>query len=249
VTRVLAWDGCVNVRDLGGLPTDDGGLTRRGAVVRSDCVRRLSEAGWEALVAHGVRRVVDLRWPEELAEGPPCELPIEAVHVSLFGALDEEYGAELDARLAAVPEPAERIRRAYVEFLERFRPNFALAVAAVADAPAGGVLIHCAAGKDRTGLLAALLLRLAGARAAEIADDYAATEPALETLQGLWIDAAPDEAERDRRRMVARDGVPREAMLGVLADVDERFGGAQRFLLGGGLAERHLARVRERLRG
>jgi protein tyrosine/serine phosphatase len=248
VTRVLAWDGCVNVRDLGGLPTAEGSLTRHGAIVRSDSVRRLSDAGWEALVAHGVRRVVDLRWAEELADDPPRVLPLEVVHVSLLGRFDEAYGAELEARLARVSDPAQRIRRAYVEFLERFRPNFAHAVAAVADAPAGGVLIHCSAGKDRTGLVAALLLEIAGVPDDAIADDYAASEPALETLNERWIDAARDETERERRRVVSLDGVPCEAMLGVLADLRERFGGPERFLLGAGLPERQLARVRGRLR-
>ena len=246
--RVLAWDGCVNVRDLGGVPTEDGGVTRFGAIIRSDSVRQLTDAGWESLVAHGVRRVVDLRWHEELAEDPPRELPVEVVHVPLLGALDREYGDALDARVAAIPEPAGRIRLAYGDFLERFRPNFATAVAAIADAPDGAVVFHCAAGKDRTGLVAALLLRLAGAGAEAVADDYAATEPALEPLNERWIAAATDEAERRRRREIARDGVPREGMLGVLADLEARFGGAEAYLLGAGLAAGRLARVRARLR-
>ncbi len=61
-TRELVWDGCVNVRDLGGLPTEDGRVTRFGAVVRADNVRRLSDAGWEALAGYGIRRIIDLRW-------------------------------------------------------------------------------------------------------------------------------------------------------------------------------------------
>jgi protein tyrosine/serine phosphatase len=245
--RALSWDGCVNVRDLGGLPTADGGQTRRGAVVRADCVRLLSDAGWEALVAYGVRRVVDLRFPEELAEDAPRELPVEVVHVSVFGELDAEYGAELDRRLAAIREPAERIRAAYGEFLARRRQSFAEAVAAVADAPAGAVLVHCTGGKDRTGLVSALLLSVAGVPAEEVADDYAATAPALRVLDDRWIAAAPE--ERERGRTPNRDGVPREAMLGVLADLEERFGGVEEFLLGGGLAERQRGRVRERLLG
>lgn len=243
--RVLSWDGCVNVRDLGGLPTADGRLTRRGAVVRADCVRLLSDAGREALVSYGIRRVVDLRFAEELAEDASAELPVEVVHVSVFGELDEEYWAELKRRLGAIRDPAERIRSAYGAFLEHRRSSFAEAAAAVADAPPGGVLVHCTGGKDRTGLVSALLLSVAGVPADEVADDYAATAPALRVLDERWVAVAPE--EREHGRTPNSDGVPREAMLAVLADVEERFGGAEEFLLGGGLAERQLARVRERL--
>ena len=88
MTRTLAWEGLLNVRDLGGHPIEDGGETRWGAVVRADNVRRLTDAGWRALVDYGVRSVVDLRFHEELAEDPPRELPVDVVHVSLFGELE-----------------------------------------------------------------------------------------------------------------------------------------------------------------
>ena len=61
--RTLIWDGCVNVRDLGGIPTEDGGVTRSGDVIRSDNIGALTDAGWRALEGHGVVRIVDLRWP------------------------------------------------------------------------------------------------------------------------------------------------------------------------------------------
>jgi protein-tyrosine phosphatase len=244
VTRTLVWDGCVNVRDLGGLPLP-GGATRRGAVVRSDNARRLTEAGWQALVDHGVRTVVDLRWPEEIAEDPPAELPIEAVNVSLFGNLDRDYFKELDARVAPL-ETAERVRETYLEFLELYRSNFAAAIAAVADAPEGGVLIHCAAGKDRTGLISALLLALAGVPEETIAEDYAESEANLAELTAKWIAEAPDDPERQHRRHLAV--TPHEAMLGVLAALDERYGGVREYLLAAGASGETLDRAAARLR-
>ena len=81
----LDWEGCLNVRDLGGLPTEDGRRTRAARVVRADNVRRLTDAGWRSLAEHGVTRIVDLRWPEELAEDPPRDVEIDVVHVSLLG--------------------------------------------------------------------------------------------------------------------------------------------------------------------
>ena len=76
----LAWEGCLNVRDLGGLPTEDGRRTRLGGVVRADNIRKLTDEGWRALAAHGVQRIVDLRWPEELAEDQPREVDLEQAH-------------------------------------------------------------------------------------------------------------------------------------------------------------------------
>ncbi|MEX0673173.1 MAG: tyrosine-protein phosphatase, partial [Gaiellaceae bacterium] len=75
-TRELVWDGCVNVRDLGGLPTGDGRTTLFERVVRADSVRQLTEAGWQALAEYGVRRIVDLRWHDELAQDPRRDLDV-----------------------------------------------------------------------------------------------------------------------------------------------------------------------------
>ncbi|HEV7639710.1 MAG TPA: tyrosine-protein phosphatase, partial [Gaiellaceae bacterium] len=144
----LDWEGCVNVRDLGGLPTEDGRRTRLGGVVRSDNVRSLTDEGWRALAEHGVKRIVDLRFPEELAEDQPRDVDIEVVHVSVLGAVrDMEYVRELDAHLA-VNEIADHYAWSYVDFLERYRERFGQAFAAIADAE-GAVVVHCFAGKDR----------------------------------------------------------------------------------------------------
>jgi protein tyrosine/serine phosphatase len=133
-----------------------------------------------------------------------------------------------------------------LEFLERYRENFAAAIAAVADAREGGVLIHCAAGKDRTGLISALLLRLAGVPEAEIAEDYAESEVNLAELTSKWIAEAPDGAERERRRQLST--TPREAMLGVLEALDERYGGVRGYLLAAGASPDVLERAAARLR-
>ncbi|MDQ3992731.1 MAG: tyrosine-protein phosphatase, partial [Actinomycetota bacterium] len=137
--RQLAWDGCANVRDLGGHPTGDGGTTRSGSIVRADLIRRLTDSGWQALVEYGVRTIVDLRFQEELDADPPAELPVEAVHVSLLGTIDDEYGTEIDALARAAGSVADGTKVVYVEFLERFRSNFARVIRAIAEAPDGAV--------------------------------------------------------------------------------------------------------------
>jgi protein tyrosine/serine phosphatase len=237
---VLAWDGCVNVRDLGGLPLEDGGETARRVVVRSDSVRALTDAGWDALRSYGVERVVDLRFAEERAEDPPRETPVELVHVPLLGAADE-HRATFWARLDATEEPADYYRWAYAEFLRRFPSNFASAVSAVAEADAP-VVVHCAGGKDRTGLVCALALRLAGVPVDAVADDWVLSERSWAPHDVDWIASAPDEVERKRRRVWG--AAPREAMVEVVAGLD-----ARAYLEDAGVEPRLLDRLRARLRG
>ena len=244
----LEWDGCLNVRDLGGLPTAEGGRTLLGRVVRSDNVRQLSDAGWHALANHGVTRILDLRWPEELAEDQPRDVDIDVVHVSVLGSrLDEsaDYVQELDAHLDSVEDVADHFAWSYVDFLERFRDRFGRAFAAVADAPEGAVVVHCAGGKDRTGLVAAVLLRLVGVPREEVAADYAKSEANLAPALRSWIDTIEDEIERGRRRKLAQ--TPAEGMLRVLEEIERRYGDVASYLRAAGLTDEQIERLRERL--
>ena len=246
--RTLNWDGCVNVRDLGGIPTEDGGVTRTGKVIRSDNVGALTAAGWRALEDHGVNRIVDLRWPEELAEDPPRNVDIEVVHVSVLGPSFGEgldYFRTLDAHVDEVDDIADHYAWSYVEFLERNRERFGRAIAAVADSD-GTVVIHCMGGKDRTGLVAGLLLRLAGVALDEIGRDYALSGPNLATTLGPWLDSASDDVERRRREKLSK--TPAIAMTRVLAEIEKRYGNVEGYLAAAGLRPDQIERLRARLR-
>ena len=248
--RDLTWDGCLNVRELGGLPTADGGETRFGAIVRADDVQQLSQAGWQALVDHGIRTVIDLRGDHERADDPPAELPVEVVHVPFMEASEaewEEIAGEIEAAAAAAPDVATSTRDVYLIFLERFRDNVAAAVRAVAHAPEGGVVIHCVGGKDRTGLLAAFLLHLAGVPDDEIAADYALSEERLLPRHEAWFAAAASEEELERLRRIAQ--TPAASMVGVFAELDRRYGGVEAYLRDVGVSEDELELARARLRG
>lgn len=245
-SRTLRWDGCVNVRDLGGHRTEDGRETRFGAVVRSDTVRGLTPEGWEELVDYGIRRIVDLRWHEELAEDRPVEIEIEIelVHVPLFG--DPHSFERLDEILGEITDPAEWRRTQYETALDWYRPRFAEAVRAVAEAPAGGVVVHCAGGVDRTGLVVALLLRLAGVSIEDIAEDWAASEQSWAPFQDEWIEEAEDDAVRERRRLLSV--CPPKAMRDVVYGLERRHGSASAYLLAGGATREHIEAARRRLR-
>jgi protein tyrosine/serine phosphatase len=246
--RDLVWDGCLNVRDLGGLDTANGGRTRYGAVVRADDVHQLSDEGWRALVDHGVRTVLDLRGDHEREDDPPAELPVEVVHVPFMEASEaewEEIAEEIEAAAVAAPDVASSTRDVYLIFLERFKANVAAAVRALAQAPEGGIVIHCVGGKDRTGLLVAFLLHLAGVDDREVAADYALSEERLLSRHQAWFEAAESDEELARLQRIAR--TPAASMEGVFAELERRYGGVEGYLRAAGVSDEGLALVRARL--
>jgi protein-tyrosine phosphatase len=159
--RELSWDGCVNVRDLGGL-----GQVRPGAVVRMEAPGRLTEAGWAAAWAHGVRTVVDLRDPGEAEpECAPRPAGITTVQVPM-----DPVGTPFYERWKAIDNLASPLY--FPAMLAEHPQPVIAAVRAIATAAPGCVVFHCASGKDRTGLLALVLLTLTGAAPQEIITDY-----------------------------------------------------------------------------
>jgi protein-tyrosine phosphatase len=241
-TRLLEWEGCLNARDLGGYATGDGRETRWGAVVRSDSPAALTEAGRAALASYGVRAIVDLRLPAELADDPnpfaePGDHGIVYTNVSII-----DPGAGFPPNTITLAEN-------YLWSLEQFRDLVAKAVEAVAQAPEGAVLIHCAAGKDRTGLISALLLCLVDVPTETIAADYAMTAELLASREREWLESGPPEEREAREAMSARYAPTAEVMLEVLERLTERFGGVEPYLLEAGVRRDDLERLRERLVG
>jgi protein tyrosine/serine phosphatase len=165
--RDLSWDGCTNVRDLGGLPTADGRETRFRSLIRADAVDRLRPSGWAALRDYGVRTIVDLRNDDERLE--PAELPdgVELVHLPL-DRLDED--PDFWAEWMNGPQFSTPLY--YGPFLERFPHSLNAVLDAIEAAPPGGVVFHCVGGRDRTGLVAIAVLAAAGVEPEAIAADY-----------------------------------------------------------------------------
>jgi protein-tyrosine phosphatase len=244
-SRELTWDGLLNVRDLGGHRTEDGGETRYGAVVRADSLHQLTEDGWQSVVDYGIRTVIDLRMDEEREGDPPAGAPIDLLHISLFDD-DRAVFEEIDAAAEAAPDAASATREVYLLFLEHFKANVATAIRAIANAPEGGVVVHCMGGKDRTGLVTALVLALAGVDDEQIAADYALSEERLRPRHELWFAEAETEAERERLRRVAQ--TPASSIAEVLAELKRRYGGVDGYLRSAGLSDEELSLARARLR-
>ncbi len=244
--KTLLWDGCLNVRDLGGHPTEDGGETRLGAVVRADSVRELSDDGWKSLVDYGVRTIVDLRLDSELAADPPRRIPVAVVHVPVLPELGTPFWDEIDATTLSIEDPVEERARVYLAFLESHGANFGRAVSEVARAADGTVLVHCLGGKDRTGIVAALLLRLAGVSIEEVATDYGLSEEALREDLAAWVAEAETETERTKRQRIG--AAPAAAMSTVLTELEARHESVRTYLTQVGVGEADLDRARARLR-
>ena len=133
----------------------------------------------------------------------------------------------------------------YCAVLDFFRARVGAVVRAVAEAPEGGVLVHCFARKDRTGIVVALALTLAGVARETIAADYALSDSYLQPLYDELLAVIDDPAERKRRALQYRS--PPESILAVLDHLDVRYGGVATYLRAAGVMEEQLARIRGRL--
>jgi protein-tyrosine phosphatase len=232
VSRNLDWPNCLNARDLGGLATRDGGETRRGAVVRSDNPAFLNPDGWVALHDYGVRTIVALRTlgaPDEEPDEEHMPRDIGVIRVVLEDLSDPEFVDRLvDTDLWATP-------LCVGPMLERWPGRCAAAVAAVARAGPGGVVISCGRGCDRTGLAAFLLLALAGVGPREIAEDW---ELSVERVRPRDPTYGPE-----MERVLRREGT---SVLGAIERTIGSIDIAAR-LLEGGLQAEDLDAVRRRL--
>ncbi len=233
--RILRWEALLNARDLGGLPAA-GGVLARGALVRSDSLARLNPTGRAAMIAHGVRTVVDMRTPSEVAARPD---PIDGSDGVAYLHVPQQ--TEVEWKAAGAPH-LDRLTFD-LAMLELCGARFAQVVAAIADAVVGGVLIHCEVGKDRTGLMTMLLLDLVGTPHEAIAADYELTAVGLAPLFAELAAKNPD-----RRAKIEEEARCRpEIALAILAHLRTHYGGAEGYLSGAGVEGETLDRVRERL--
>jgi protein-tyrosine phosphatase len=237
-SRALAWDACLNVRDLGGLATVDGRRVRRGALVRSDQLCRLSDGGRSDLVAHGVRTVIDLRNPAEAQKDPDPTWHEHGVDYLLIPQQSEQLWRDLG------PVTRTRSERDCAVIDRRAEQIVAMA-RAVANAVPGGVLIHCLAGKDRTGIAVAMLLSLVGVSEADIAADYSLSAESLAAELAAAVAAAPD--DEARAGLVRAYDASAETMQATLAHLRTRHGGAAAYLARAGLSDADVQRIRARL--
>lgn len=237
------FEALVNFRDLGGHATEQNRVTRTRTVYRADGVHRCTPNDLATLEALGVRRVVDLRTAHErLADGsfPPRHETIEYRHVPI---LDDVSG------LGEIAHD-EPLVVSYLHMIEERGARIVEALDAVVGSP-GPVVFHCTAGKDRTGVLAALVLRAVDVPVETVVADYAKSHDAMERLvawyrrnepAGDTVRSVEDDPARERLM-----GARPEWMTRVLDVVDTRHGGALRYLLAAGATPATLRVLRSRM--
>jgi protein-tyrosine phosphatase len=239
--RNLAWPDLANARDLGGLLTRDGRAIQRGAFVRTDGLHNLSVAGFQALRGHGIGLVIDLRTSGELANLPnPLRTrpEVKFAHISLLG----EAGDYVYDRDAGLPPHSEWA----LLLLEHSQPKFLEVFRAIAWQPREqGVLFHCHAGKDRTGLIADLLLDLADVPDDTIVADYLLTNTRLHDVRENGLAGIADAAQRAdvRNRWMVFEPTARD----VLAHLRTRYGGARGYLRAIGLSDAEINAIVARM--
>jgi len=239
-TRLLKLEGTYNVRDTGGYATTDGGTIRWRTLLRGDSLHRLTAAGQATLVDAGLRTVVDLRRDTELAQEPNVFATADAVryvNISLIESTPHEAEAATLRTLTTIYEGIIAASHA------RIREIFA----ALAEPAAFPALVHCTAGKDRTGIIIALLLGVAGVPTETIVADYALTE---QFLAGEWV--------AERKRIITANGgdwaameplmgSPAQLMRQTLADIEIQYGGIPQYLCSIGVPDATLDTLRAAL--
>jgi protein-tyrosine phosphatase len=251
--------GSVNARDVGGLPTGDGRAVRPGVLIRSANLQHLTEADVRHLVGdRGVRRVVDLRTDVEVdstGPGPLHDVPDVTIHhLSLYPDLLDraESVSEVAEAVVRMPWHGEfattrgPVVSAYLRYLERRPDSLVAALKAIAE-PDGATVVHCAAGKDRTGVVVALALAVVGVPREVIAADYAVTESQIAAIVSHL--ARSDMYNREVSQPEKIPPASADIMISVLAAVDEEHGSVASWLAAHGWTDADTTRLKARLLG
>jgi protein-tyrosine phosphatase len=255
-SRWIALQGAANVRDLGGLPLRGGGTTAPRVLVRADNLQGLTARDVERLVSDlGVRTVVDLRTAVEVElEGPgplAGEERVEIRHRSLMPEVGARTDVALDGTLPWQGREFENDRgesgavQAYLSYLLDRPDSVVGALRDVAHAP-GAVVVHCAAGKDRTGMVCALALETVGVQRAAVIADYVASGERVEPLLARLRASSTYAADLEGRPTDSHRPRP-ETMRRALELVDERHGGAAGWLAAHGFEAADAEALRRRL--
>jgi protein-tyrosine phosphatase len=234
------FDACFNFRDIGGYPTVDGRSVRWGRYYRAGRQDRMTAADLEKLRLLGIRSQVDLRRPDEVAEqgrGPLAALGVEYHHIPVI----PEGGSE---RLNQLVGDTRISGRRYLGYLEFGPRSWIDLFELLADTDRHPILLHCTAGKDRTGVSTAFLLAVLGVDRRWIEADYVLTNRDVARQVDFLEQTGALPEGMDRQTMMHLAGIPAEAMGDFLDGVEARWGGPLEYLRSIGIGDEVIAAVR-----
>jgi protein-tyrosine phosphatase len=238
--RRLRLEACFNFRDLGGYPTAHDGRVRWRTLYRADGLNRMTDADARRVRGLGVRTIIDLRTHGEIAERGRAAVESLGVTWHHLPMIDVVW----DANEVPEPLPEDFVFGKYVEMITSGEACIADALRILADPDGHPAVFHCAAGKDRTGILAAVVLGVLGVPDDVIAEDYALSQPAMDEMIA-WFMANDEEASTRPRPPAAFLAAEHATMRSLLDHVRDRYGSMA------GWVEHHLgveAGVIDRLR-
>jgi protein-tyrosine phosphatase len=237
--RNLAFSSTYNFRDVGGYAGLDGRTTRWRRLFRADALHRLKDDDWTAFRALGIRSVIDLRRTFEVEEYGRVRA---AEGMNYYNPVLEHVDWK------DVPHPEDVVHARwladrYLNFTDDGRAGLFTALSVIADPDAAPVVVHCMAGKDRTGVVCALTLALLGVSDLDIATDYALTETSMASLTAYLREHNPAAIEGQDHMFDS----PREAMLLFLDDIRTLHGSVEKYVQEIGVSGDQVAAMRESL--
>lgn len=231
--RHLALEGSYNVRDIGGYTTLDGRLTRWNTLLRADNLSSLSAAAQRFLLEYPVQTIIDLRRTAEVNKAPGIFAQSRAVKYINISLLEDEQQVMR----------AQSLQALYRHILEASQGQIKLIIESMAQKDVFPCVVHCAIGKDRTGLIIALLLSIANVPASTIASDYALSEQYLDPLfKILRSKAELDGIDRQRFEWLTK--ARQETMLETLAYLEEHYESVRGYLAAIGITNEQIDDLR-----
>ncbi|KAJ7639191.1 protein-tyrosine phosphatase-like protein [Roridomyces roridus] len=247
-------DGVINIRDLGGLPSEHAGnlVTKPRLMYRSAELSGVTAEGKEQLKQLGISRVFDLRSDTEIEKynTPLPEIDGVAIeHVPVFKK--DDYSPEVMAKRFQLyaSGKTEAFMELYSQILDTGAPAFGTILRHVRDKPDEGFLFHCTAGKDRTGVIAAILLKLAGVNNDLIAKDYALTRVGREPARAMIMSRLQKEPifQSNNEAALNMFSCHAETMTAFLEMLDSRYSGVETYVKTFGLSDEDIATIRRNI--
>jgi protein-tyrosine phosphatase len=228
-----------NFRDVGGLTGQDGRLVRRGRLYRSDSLHRITETDQAAFTALGIRTVIDLRRPSEVSR----DGRVPAYDGLVYRNIHPEHQNWDQVPYDPDEDMARWLADRYAALAETGTAGVAEAVGLIADSADAPVVVHCVAGKDRTGIVCGLTLSVLGVADADIAADYALTTEASARFNAWFTAAHPDVGPLPPAYLAS----PAEAMHLFLTELREGYGSVEGYLRQAGVTAAQLDALRTHL--
>lgn len=239
MNRHLSFSTTFNFRDVGGYPGLDGRTVRWRRLFRSDSLHRLGEDDRAAFAALGVRTVLDLRRPREITR----DGRVHESHTVDYRHIHPEHQDWDEVTYDEEHGVARFLAERYLDLADQGAAGLAAALAVIADPACTPVVVHCVAGKDRTGVVCALTLSLLGVADHVIAEDYALSTAASRRFTDWVREQYPDAPTLHQPYYDS----PAEAMALFLAELRRRHGSVEGYVTGAGLPPEHITSLRDNL--